>query len=416
MKTWLKKLSALAFTLVMAMCLSLTAFAADSTVTFKSMKEGFDFGSGSEYTDTDLFTGLKNAMPGDQLTENIQIKNDAKDCDYIKVYLRAVPHDEENNPPVYEGTQQETVASMQQFLSQLTLRVYNGSELIYENSADQLGTLENNVYLGDLANGQTLNVKVELSVPTDLGNEYANRAGEVDWMFLAEGIQYEKLTVHKVWDDNGYPNRPNSVKVDLLRDGEAYESITLNADNQWTYTWDQLDDRYDWTVKEQDVKGYEVKYTTKDNTVFITNHMDYVPESPSDKTVTSSGDYQSLTVKKVWSDNNNQYGNRPSSVTMTLYNGETAVTNVTLSDQNGWIFTWSDLDKNGNWSVLESGIPAGYVPSYQKDGTVVTVTNTAALIQTGQLNWPILVLGGLGILLIALGFVIIARKRKDNHV
>ena len=45
--------------------------------------------------------------------------------------------------------------------------------------------------------------------------------------------------------------------------------------------------------------------------------------------------------------------------------------------------------------VLETNIPKGYVPSYSvsADGTVVTITNSKSLIQTGQLNWPVWVLG-----------------------
>ena len=50
-----------------------------------------------------------------------------------------------------------------------------------------------------------------------------------------------------------------------------------------------------------------------------------------------------------------------------------------------------------------------------KDG-VVTVTNTATLIQTGQLNWPIAVLGGLGLVLISLGGIMIFRKKKNRRV
>lgn len=234
MKNWFKKLSALAFTLALTMGLSLPAFA-DSDITFKSAQEGFAITSDSTYTDTDLFDGLKGAMPGDLLTDTVEITNDATDSDLIRVYLRAEPHDDTVNPPVYQGG--ETAASMQDFLSQLTMRVYNGTELIYESSPDQPNALTDNVYLGDIANGETLTLNLELEVPIELGNEYANRAGEVDWVFLAEGISYETLTVNKVWEDNGYPGRPASVNVDLLRDGEVYATAALNADNQWTYTW-----------------------------------------------------------------------------------------------------------------------------------------------------------------------------------
>lgn len=421
MKRALKKIFSLVLMLTMLMSLATTAFAASpSSITFKGAEEGFDLQPGSEYTATDFFDNFKNVMPGDKLTETVQIQNEAADCDYIKVYMRAVVHDENGNTLTYDevfentdgkdqanidGQRDETVASMQDFLSQLTMRIYNGDELIYNASADEAGALVNNVLLGTLSKGESLNLKVELDVPIELGNVYANRVGEVDWVFLAECFEFEKLTVHKVWDDNGYPGRPDSVTVHLLRDGEKHEEIVLNADNQWTYTWDELDDRYSWSVKEDVPNGYEVSYKTEDTTFFITNFMDYEPPvepNPED-----------LTVKKVWSDENDKRDIRPDSVTVTLYNGDQAVEKVTLGAWNNWRYTWYDLDGNGDWSVLETGIPKGYTPSYRTNGDVVTITNTATLIQTGQLNWPIPVLGGLGMLMIFCG-VIVMRKKKEN--
>lgn len=420
MKRKVNKLASFLLAIVMVFSLSITAFAADSSITFKGAQEGFDFQPGSEYTATDLFDNFKDVMPGDKLTETIQIKNDASDCDYIKLYMRAVVHDENGNPLTYSepfeqldgkdqanvaGQRDETVATMQDFLSQLTMRIYNGTELVYNASPDEAGALVNNVLLGTLSKGESLNLKVELDVPIELGNEYANRVGEVDWVFLAECFEYEKLTVHKVWDDNGYPNRPDSVTVHLLRDGKEYEEIELSKDNQWTYTWDDLDDRYDWSVKEDVPNGYEATYKTEDNTIFITNFMDYEPPVEPDP--------EDLTVKKVWSDENDKRDIRPDSVTVTLYNGDKAVDKVTLGAWNNWSYTWRNLDGNGDWSVLETGIPKGYTPSYRVNGDVVAITNTATLIQTGQMNWPILVLGGLGMLMIFCG-VLVMRKKKEN--
>ena len=313
MKRTFSKLSSLLLALVMVFSMSVTAFAADSTITFKGLQEGFEAQPGSEYTDTDLFQNFKNVMPGDKLTETIQIKNEATDCDYIKVYMRAVVHDENGNPLTYSeafentdgkdqanvaGQRDETVATMQDFLKQLTMRIYNGEDLIYNSTPDQAGALANNVFLGTLTKGEALTLKVELDVPIEMGNEYANRVGEVDWIFLVEGIEYEKLTVHKVWDDNGYPNRPDSVTVHLMKDGTSAETVVLNKDNQWTYTWENLDDRYQWSVEEEVPAGYEVSYKSEDNKIFITNHKDYDPPVPSEP--------EDLTVKKVWSDENDK--------------------------------------------------------------------------------------------------------------
>ena len=88
---------------------------------------------------------------------------------------------------------------------------------------------------------------------------------------------------------------------------------------------------------------------------------------------------------------------------------------MTLGAWNNWTYTWTDLDGTGDWSVLETGIPNGYTPSYRTDGVVVTITNTAALIQTGQLNWPIPVLGSLGALMIFFGIFTMRKKRKSGN-
>lgn len=415
MKRALKTIFSMVLMLTMLMSLATTAFAASpSTITFKGAEEGFEFQPGSEYTTTDLFGNFKNVMPGDSLTENITLKNTATDCDYIKVYMRAIVHDENGNPLTYDkdyvasqGKQDETVATMQDFLSKLTMRIYNGTELIYEASPDEAGALVNNILLGTLRTGDSLNLKVELDVPIELDNKYANRVGEVDWVFLAECIEYNKLTVHKAWDDNGDPDRPDSVKVNLLQDGKVSETVGLNDGNQWSYSWNNLDDRYTWSVEEIVPDGYTATYKTQDNIVFITNHNDYKPPVVPDPV--------DLTVKKVWSDQNNKYGVRPSSVTVTLYNGNTAVEKVTLNASNNWTFSWTGLDGSGNWSVLETGIPSGYYPSYKTSNGVVTITNTySPATKTGDESNVILYSSLLVVSVGTLVFLFLTGKKKKH--
>ena len=122
--------------------------------------------------------------------------------------------------------------------------------------------------------------------------------------------------------------------------------------------------------------------------------------------------YMDLTVRKAWNDNG--FG-RPEFVTVTLYNGERAVDTVTLSAANGWSYTWRNLAEYDSWQIVESNIPKGYVPYYSARYGTVTITNTATLIQTGQLNWPVWVLGGAGLALIALGGAIFVKKKKQNN-
>ena len=91
------------------------------------------------------------------------------------------------------------------------------------------------------------------------------------------------------------------------------------------------------------------------------------------------------------------------------------VEKVVHSAATSWTYTWTGLDGTGDWSVLETGIPTGYKPYYVRNGNVVTITNMAALIQTGQLNWPIPVLGSLGVLMILFGIFMMRRKRKSDN-
>ena len=102
MKKICKKIPAILLSLLMILSLSVTALADDSTLTFRGVDKGFDAAPGSKYTTTDLFDGFKDVMPGDQLTETVRISNEAGDCDYIKLYLRMVLHDEQGNPLTYD--------------------------------------------------------------------------------------------------------------------------------------------------------------------------------------------------------------------------------------------------------------------------------------------------------------------------
>lgn len=197
MRRTFRNLSSLLLALVMVVSLAVPAFAngTGSTITAKYNKDKpFSFQVVSKYHATDLFDGFKDVMPGDRLTETVTIKNAVWNHDYIKVYMKAVPHDETDNPLAYnkdtakaQGKKDETVATMEDFLSQLTMRVYDkNGKLIYEESPDQLDGLKKNVYLGTLRRNKSMTLTVELDVPITLGNEYANRVGEVDWEFTVE--------------------------------------------------------------------------------------------------------------------------------------------------------------------------------------------------------------------------------------
>ena len=393
--------------LLMVMSLASTAFAASPDITFNGFSKGFDLQPGSEYTKTDLFGNFKNVMPGDTVTETITFTNSATDCDFVNLYMRAEAHDETANPLSSKVAEKETVATMTDFLSGLSMKVWNGTELIYDSSPDEPDGLKSNKFLGTFRTGETATLKVELTVPIDLDNEYANRLGEVDWIFHVEAYNESQLSVRKVWSDGNANHKSDSVTVNLLKDGRVEKSQVLNAENGWCYTFDRLQEGHAWTVEEAGVPdGYTVSYSTVGTMTTITNTRNETPP-------TSPTTPLDITACKVWSGDDGK--DRPDSVTVTLYNGDEAYDTVRLGAWNNWSYSWKDLNAYGNWQVVETNIPKGYVPSYRVSNGVVTVTNTRSLIQTGQLNWPIRVLGGVGLVLVSLGVAILVKKKKQNR-
>ena len=203
MKRTCKTIASLVMMLVLLLGIGAPAYALDGNVTYQGGAEKFVFTPGSGYTDTDLFDGFKNVMPGDELTQTIQVKNGFFGTGSVKIYLRAVAHDEAANPLTYSesfedlagkdqagipGQRDETVATMSDFLSQLSMQVWQDGTCIFTGSPNELDGLKNNVLLANVPRGKSVELTVVLGVPLDLDNKYANRVGEVDWVFTAEEL------------------------------------------------------------------------------------------------------------------------------------------------------------------------------------------------------------------------------------
>lgn len=202
MKKTCKTIASLVMMLVLLLGIGAPAYALDGNVTYEGGAEKFVFTPGSYYTDTDLFDGFKNVMPGDELTQTIQVKNGFFGTGSVNIYLRAVAHDEVDNPLTYSesfedlagkdqagipGQRDETVATMSDFLSQLEMKVYkqDGTCIFSGSPADGW---EKNILLANVPRGKSITLTVVLGVPTTMGNDFANRVGEVDWVFTAEEL------------------------------------------------------------------------------------------------------------------------------------------------------------------------------------------------------------------------------------
>lgn len=173
----------------------------------------------------------------------------------------------------------------------------------------------------------------------------------------------ETVNVRKVWviDDGG--ERPDSVSVQLMRDGEPFgDPVTLNDANDWSYAWNDLESGHNWTVVELNVPdGFKATVSQSGDTFTIIN--DDTTEETTE-----------IRANKEWTIDNG--GTRADSVTVQLYcEGQPWGDPVTLSDSNDWTTLWEELPVGHSWSVVEINVPAGFTSSVTQEDGVITITN-----------------------------------------
>ena len=142
------------------------------------------------------------------------------------------------------------------------------------------------------------------------------------------------------------------VTVVLLGDGEKVSEAQLNEDNNWQYTFTDLDKYNDgseieYTIEEVNVEGYASEISGDQTGFTITNTSTETIEIP---------------VEKQW------IGPAAESVTIRLFADGLEQENIVLSEDNDWKYVFTDLDKYDhndgheiNYNIQEDIIP-GYDP------------------------------------------------------
>lgn len=144
------------------------------------------------------------------------------------------------------------------------------------NLTNELGIVEfNNLDLGLYLVKQTNKVEgysnidsFLVTIPKAIDNKWTY---ELNANPKTDIIRLMDITVEKKWDMVNN-NTPNKVTIQLLKKDEIIDTIILNKENNWTYTWKQIEASDEYSVKEINIPaGYTDTYRQVENKFIITN-------------------------------------------------------------------------------------------------------------------------------------------------
>ena len=218
------------------------------------------------------------------------------------------------------------------------------------------------------ANGQL----ISYTVTEDAVPEYT---AEISGTTIINKYQPGKtsISVVKAWEDgnNQDGKRPADIKVQLYADGSKQgEEVTLNAGNQWSYTWSDLDEmksgqKISYTVKEAGkVAGYDTVISGEAKTGYVITNS-HTPELTN------------ISGEKIWDDGDNQDGKRPESITVNLFaNGEKIDSKAVKADAEGnWKYSFKNLPKYANGQLISYTVTEDAVPEYTAEISGTTIIN-----------------------------------------
>ncbi len=191
----------------------------------------------------------------------------------------------------------------------------------------------------------------------------------------------------KTWDDydNKFNTRPTSITVQVLQNGEVFQTktVTPNKEGEWHYeftdlpTTDESGQTYDYAIQETPVEGYTTKV----------NGYDLVNTYRNTETTEVSG-------MKTWNDYENKFHTRPESITVDLMqNGKEIDKQIVKADNQGdWTYRFDNLPKYDSegkaytYTIQEENVP-GYTSEINDYDLVNTYHNTETTEVSGMKTW-----------------------------
>ena len=202
-------------------------------------------------------------------------------------------------------------------------------------------------------------------------------------------LSFETTTISgtKTWDDydNKFNTRPASITVQLLQNGEVFQTktVTPNKEGEWHYeftdlpTTDESGQTFEYTIQEKPVEGYTTKV----------NGYDLVNTYRNTETTEVSG-------TKTWNDYDNKFNTRPESITVKLMRNDKEIDDqiVKADHQGNWTYRFDNLPKYDaegkayTYAIQEEKV-SGYTTEIKGYDLVNTYRNTETTAVSGTKTW-----------------------------
>lgn len=155
--------------------------------------------------------------------------------------------------------------------------IYNSDIIARKGTTNDLGYISfDNLDLGLYLIEQTNKVEGYSKIEPFL--IYLPQFEENKWVYEVDAtpkVDITKLfdlTVEKIWNVTSGTDIPSEITIDLYKDEVVIDTITLSEENNWSYTWNQIEQSDKYHIKEKNVpEGYTDTYRQEENKLIVTN-------------------------------------------------------------------------------------------------------------------------------------------------
>ena len=170
----------------------------------------------------------------------------------------------------------------------------------------------------------------------------------------------------KTWVD--YSNidntRPESITINLIKNGTIIDSKEVTAENGWKYSFTDLE--------KYDAQNELIEYAISEDAI-----PNYTVEINGYDVINTYVAKTSIKGVKVWDDNDNKDNTRPESITVNLLKDGLKIKSIVVAKDDNWEYEFKDLLKyNDDGTEIKYTIEEEQVEGYKSEVIGTNIINT----------------------------------------